>query len=147
MRSAATQEPQDLLEDARRGRTSQVATVAYHPVVHLWVEPHVETCAELDGTKNPYRIFAEANVRIADGAQKVFFQVCDAADEVDDFTALEIVEQAVDREVTTNRILVRLTEHVVVRDQQVRIVAFRDGAVRGDQSNRLRPSTQWNLVG
>jgi hypothetical protein len=76
----------------------------------------------------------------------VLFEVCYAADEVDHLAAFEVVEQAVDREVTPDRVLVRLPEDVVVGNQQVRVFPFGDRAPRGDQAHRLRTGAQRNLL-
>ena len=118
----------------------------HHAVVHLGVEAHVEPRTEFAGAKNPHRVFPKANVGVANGAKEVVLEVGNAADEIDYFTAFEIVEQPVDCEIAANRVLVGLAKDVVVGDEQIGVVAFGDRALGGDEPNRLRTCTQRNVA-
>ncbi len=143
--SAPAEEAQNLLQHPRRSCATKIPSVTNHGVVDLGVETHVEARAELDRAKDAHRVFAEAHVRIADRAEQVLLEVGHATDEVDHLAALEVVEQAIDGEIAPNRILVRFAEDVVVRDQQIRVLALGDRPSRRDQADGLGTRAERNL--
>jgi len=79
--------------------------VPNHRVVDFRIEPHVETRAELDCSEDPDRVFSKTDVGIPNRAKQVLFEVGHTTDEIDHFAALEVVEQAVDREVATREVV------------------------------------------
>ena len=61
----------------------------------------------------------EAHIGIANGAHQASVEIDQAIDVIDDFFFFDIVEQAVDGEVATARVLIFFAEHVVAADQQI----------------------------
>ena len=51
-----------------------------------------EPGGKLDGAQHPHRVFTEADVGIADGADKAAFEVAQAVDVVDDFFRRQVVK-------------------------------------------------------
>ena len=147
MRRTATKEAKKLLEHSRRSCTPKLSALANHRVVDLRVETHIEARAELDCAEDAHRIFPKADVWITDRTQQVLLEVSHATDEVDHLSALEVVEQAVDCEIAADRILVWLSEDVVVGDQQIGVLALGDRPAGGDQAHRLGPGANRNLLG
>ena len=124
---ASAQQPIELLGDAGLGALRDLRPVLHHAPVRLGLDGQIAAGRELHGAQDADRILAKANVGIADGAHHARFQVDHAAHVVDDLAGLRVVEEAVDREVTTARILLGRTEDVVAPDEQV--AALRLGAV------------------
>ena len=63
--------------------------------------------------QHPHRIFDEAHPGIANRSDDPCFEIGEPADIVDDRVRGDVVEQAVDREVASERVLFRRAERVV----------------------------------
>src|SRR5690606_25279461 len=98
-RRAAAKELVDLLEDARLAALDDVGGDLEERIPGLGFEVEIETGGELDRPDHPDRVLAEARHGVADGPNDAAFEVGHAIDEVDDPLALDVEEQAVDREV------------------------------------------------
>src|SRR5262249_61329808 len=74
---------------------------------------------ELDGAQDAHRVLAEADVRVADGADEARLEVGEPPDVVLHLARFDIVEKAVDREVPAPGVLLRSAEHVVPANQDL----------------------------
>lgn len=90
----------------------------------------VEGSGEADGAEEAEPVFGEAEGRVADGAERVVFEVVAAADEVDEVTGERVEEHAIDGEVAALGVGFRGGEDDVVRAAAVEVGAV--GAERGD---------------
>jgi len=122
-RGTGPQEPQDLLQHARRRRTLEVVGVLAHRVPGLVLDPEAEPGGELDRPQDPHRILGEANARVADRPQQAGLEIGQAVDVVVDHALGRIVEESVDREVAPTCVLGRGTEDIVLADQEIVRVA------------------------
>ena len=85
-----------------------------------------------------HRILLEPDVGIADRAHELRLEVGEAVDVIDDLLLLDVVEQAVDREVAAARVLGLGAEHVVAADQEVVIVVLLGVGAEGRGLDDLR---------
>lgn len=90
----------------------------------------VEGGGETDGAEETEPVFGEAEGRVADGAERVVFEVIAAADEVDEVTGERVEEHAIDGEVAALGVGFRGGEDDVVRAAAVEVGAV--GAEGGD---------------
>ena len=116
---ARAQQPVELLRHARLRALRDLRAVLHHAPVGLGLDGQIAARRELHRAQDADRILAEADVGIADGADDARLEIGHAVDVVDDLPGLEVVEQAVDREVAPAGVLLGRAEDVVAADQQV----------------------------
>ena len=116
---AAAQQPQDLLQHARRGAAHEVVRRLAHRRERLGGDGEAQARGELGGAQDAHRVLAEAHARVADRADQPRLQVAQAVAVVEDRVARRVEEQRVDGEVAAQRVLLRRAELVVARDQHV----------------------------
>ena len=119
VRRTTTHEPQDLLEDARACGLRELLATRHHRVVDVRLDAEVEPRRELDRAEDANRVLAEADDRLADGVNRAAFDVLHPAAPVEHLAAIEVVEERVDGEVATNRVLVGVAEDVVAANEEV----------------------------
>src|SRR4051794_25417253 len=95
----------DFFEQARRSALADLAAPAEQGAPGRWLEAERQPRGELDRAQHANRILLEPDVRIADRANHLRFEVGETANVIDHFFAFDIVEQAVDREVAAARVL------------------------------------------
>src|SRR5262249_14808439 len=120
---ARPHQTEDLLEQAGARGAGELESACDHRVVDVGIDPEIEPGCELDRAEDANGILAEANVRLPDGADGAALNVRHASTPIEHLPTIEIVEERIDREVTTEGILVRLAEDVVAPNQKV-IVAI-----------------------
>ena len=104
----------DLFADARDRGVQHVRVVLEDGLAAGAVDLEAEARRELDRPHHADRVLAEADVGVADAAQHALFQIFQPADIVDDGERLDVVEEAVDREVAPLGVLFGGAEGVVV---------------------------------
>ena len=106
-RPAAAKQLQNFFRHARWRRFQNLAAMTNDGVVCGRLDGEVESRCELDRPHHPHRIFAKAHIGIADHAHAMLREVVESADVVDHREVGDVVEERVDREVATTRILQR----------------------------------------
>ena len=121
-RRAVAQQLEHLLEEAGAGALGDVADGVEERLPGRLLDREVEARGELDRPDHPHRILLEADERVADRPDDAALEVRDPVDEVDDAVRLEVVEEAVDREVAAARVVLDVPPLVVAGDQEVIVI-------------------------
>ena len=108
------EEAQDFLEQAGRGGVVDFGVVAEDGLLAVAVQLEAELRGEAHGAHHPHGVFAEADVRVADGAQDAALEVLQPADVVDHVERLDVVKEPVDGEVAALGVLLGGAEEVVL---------------------------------
>ena len=91
------------------------------------VDRETQPRCELDGPHHAYRIFAEADVGVADASQQTLLKILQAAHKIDHGKRLDIVEEPVHREIAAFGIFLRRAEGVVFGLVQTVFILHRIG--------------------
>lgn len=107
----------EFFEDPRRGTFQDFFFTAEERLESGAIDIEIESSAKLDQSNHSDRVLNEADVGLANGAEDPFFQVGIAADIIDDGLLFDIVEEAVDREITAKNVLLFGSPDIVSDDQ------------------------------
>ena len=118
MRNAPSAAPE------RSSRAFEDLRLRAHRLPRGLLDLEVEARGELDRAQDANRIFGEADVGVADGAQHAILEVVEPVDEVQDLLLGRIEEEPVHREVAATRVLAGRAEDVVLGDQQILVVVL-----------------------
>ncbi len=96
-------------------------------VKQLGLDREVEPRGERDRADHAHRVFAQADVGIADRSHDSGAEIVEAADVIDHREVGDVVEQRVDREIAAERVFFGRAERVVAMNE---MFAFRRGRIR-----------------
>lgn len=131
----------NFLTEARNGSVGKLRGVATDGLEVGGADVKVELGGEADGAHHADGVFAEADVRVANGADAASLEVAKAADVVDDGEVVDVVEETVDGKVATEGIFLGCAEGVVFElVESVRLIGDgvrRRGLAEGGSLNDL----------
>ena len=128
----------DLLEQPGRSALADLAAPAQEGLPGRGLEPEVEARGELHGAQHADRVLLEPHLGVADRAHQLRVEIGEATDVVDDLLALDVIEQAVDREVAAAGVLGLVAEDVVAADQKIVLVLLARVGAEGRGLDDLR---------
>ena len=133
---AAAHQAVELFEHPRCRALVDLFSVADEGPLRLVFDAKAEARCELDGPQHAYGVFAKAHVRVANRANQMRLDVRQTAHVIDDGLLLDVVEQAVHREVSAVGVFLFGAEDVVPSDEQFAVVGC-VGARVGSKRRRL----------
>jgi hypothetical protein len=104
---ARPQALEELVVEPRSGHRADRVAIALDRGRGVGLDHEAESDGVLERPHHPHRVLLEAEVRVADGPDDARVEVVDAADVVDHREVRDVVEQRVDGEVSTPRVLLR----------------------------------------
>ena len=110
---ATNKQALNFLAKARDGGIGKFGGVTADGLEVGGADVKVELSSEADGAHHADGVFAEADVRVANGADAASLEVAKAADVVDDGEVVDVVEETVDGKVATEGIFLGCAEGVV----------------------------------
>ena len=110
---ATNKQALNFLAKARDGGIGKFGGVTADGLEVGGADVKVELGGEADGAHHADGVFAEADVRVANGADAASLEVAKAADVVDDGEVVDVVEETVDGKVATEGIFLGCAEGVV----------------------------------
>ena len=126
---ATNKQALNFLAKARDGSIGKLRGVATDGLEVGGADVEVELGGEANGTHHADGIFAETDVGVADGADAAGLEVTETTDVINDGEVVNVVEEAVDGEVTTEGIFLGGAEGVIL--ELVETVGLIGDGIRG----------------
>ena len=119
----------NFLTEARNGSVGKLRGVATDGLEVSGADVKVELSSEADGAHHADGVFAEADVRVANGADAASFEVTETTDVINDGEVVDVVEETVDGKVATEGIFLGSAEGVIL--ELVETVGLIGDGIRG----------------
>ena len=126
---ATNKQALNFLAKARDGGIGKFGGVTADGLEVGGADVKVELSSEADGAHHADGVFAEADVRVADGADAASFEVTETTDVINDGEVVDVVEETVDGEVATEGIFLGSAEGVIL--ELVETVGLIGDGIRG----------------
>ena len=107
----------------------------FHGLPGFGFDLEIQLGGKLDGPNHPHRVFLKASPGVVDGTNNSLLDVANSVHIVDHAVVGNVIEEAVDGEITAVSIFLRRTKPVVAPQQKVVLVEFGSTAKSGDFHN------------